>query len=228
MSNLFPALPTTYRGSSVMPYMPNGDVDRAHEWDWTGRQDTIASGLTKASVDPTAGTETFSLAYSGLTRADARAIESFVETQKARKTGFWCPTFQSDFYVTSTSGDFLFIREWGYVANIYPLGDAYSHFAAYRPQSGGSSNWGMARFASFVDSGTDAAGYPLTRYFVNAITYSGNTNVWGGGVNGAADGLVVMRMPFVRFADDALTTEWAHPNLASITLRVTTIPGETP
>jgi hypothetical protein len=56
------------------------------------------------------------------------------------------------------------------------------------------------------------------------------TTLSGGGSSGgyAANGLRVFRCHWVRFADDAIATEWTHPNFAAITLRVVTIPGEAP
>ena len=133
------SLPGTYRSNSVIPFMPNGDVDRGQEWDWTGRSQTTPTGLTTASVDPTYGTETFTLNYVGLTRSDARTLEAFIETAAGRQTGFWCPTFQHDFYtvqrptvwngVGNPPGS-IFPREWGYGTDIFPLGLAFQHIFA--------------------------------------------------------------------------------------------------
>jgi hypothetical protein len=39
---------------------------------------------------------------------------------------------------------------------------------------------------------------------------------------------MLSRLLWVRFADDAMTTEWTHPHFASVTLRVTPIPFESP
>lgn len=228
MSNLLAALPSSYAGHPVIPFAPNADADRAHEWDWTGRADTIASGLTTASVDPTMGTEQITLGYAGLTRADARAIESFVETQAGRKTGFFCPSFQRDWYATSVAGESLTMREWGYVADLYPIVNSrgihvYQSFAAYY-----AGAWGLDFFNNaFSSAGTDAAGFPLEHYTANAGGVVG-TAVWHNTPNGSADGLALMRLLYCRFADDAITTDWDHPHLANITLRVVMIPDETP
>lgn len=228
MSNLLAALPSTYVGHPVIPFAPNAAADRAHEWDWTGRADTIASGLTTASVDPTIGTEQITLGYTGLTRADARAIEAFAETQAGRKTGFFCPSFQRDFYATHVSGDSITIREWGYVTDLYPIVNSrgihvYQSFAAYY-----AGAWGLDFFnSSFSSAGTDAGGFPLQVYTANAGGVAG-TAVWHSTPNGSADGLALMRLLYCRFADDAITTDWDHPHLANITLRVVMIPEETP
>ena len=239
MSNLLHALPTAYRSHPVIPYAPNADADRPHQWDWTGQSDTIASGLTTASVDPTFGTETFTLAYSGLTRADVRAIESFVETQAGRKTGFWCPSFQRDFFVNSRTStnyrDTLDLREWGYIAIVYQLDAAFHHFAAYRSAAGLTTPWALSRFTAFSTGTPDGSGIAVQTATADSLvgSYAGDNNVWGLAYGGSWQqntngGLALMRLMFVRFADDAITTEWDHPALANVTLRVVTIPGETP
>lgn len=228
MSNLLHALPSTFHSHPVIPFAPNAGVDRTHAWDWTGRADTIASGLTTASVDSTIGTEAITLTYVGLTRADARAIESFAETQAGRKAGFWCPTFQRDWHATHVAFEAFTLREWGYVTEIYPIVNAagvhvYKYFAAYY-----AGAWGLDAFNGvFSSAGTDAAGFALQLYTADSGGVVGSA-VWHSTPNGSADGLALMRMLYVRFADDAVTTEWDHPALANITLRVIAIPDETP
>jgi hypothetical protein len=227
-SNLLAALPSSFHSHPVIPYPPNGPDDRGHVWDWTGRSKTIASGLTVASVDPAIGTESFTLRYVGLTRADARAIESFVETQLGRIAGFFCPTFQHDFYATAVSGEAFTMREWGYATKVYPVTNSasvhiYKYFAAYY-----AGSWGLCDFNGvFSSAGTDASGYPLQLYTANSGGVTGSA-VWHSTANGSADGLAVMRLLYCRFADDAVTTTWDHPALANIELRVVAIPDETP
>jgi hypothetical protein len=226
-SNLLAALPSTFRSQPVIPYAPNGPDDRGHVWDWTGRTAQIPSGITTASVDALLGTESFALRYVGLTRADARALESFVEGKSGRITGFWCPTFQHDFYASGGVAGSPYIREWGFaalMANVQSSAGAYIHrpFAAFL---GGA--WGMSRWSSFTSSGTDDSGYPRSIYTVDGFWTVG-TNVWGTATNGYLDGLRLMRVLWCRFADDPLTTSWDHPALANIELRVVTIPQETP
>jgi len=219
------ALPSTYRSLPVIPFAPNADADRAHQWDWSGKTDSIPSGLTIGSVDATQGSETFPLQYVGLTRSEARTLEAFVDSQDGRKTGFWCPTFQQDFYAVRNGGvgsGLIDIREWGYSTLAFPLGAGFHHFAAYRTGAWGLSQWN----GSFSAAGVDSSGFTLVRYAADGGSVAGDANVWGNAVNGHSDGLVLMRMPFVRFAADAVTTEWEHPHLAAITLHVTTIPGE--
>jgi hypothetical protein len=234
MSNVLMALPSTYRSNPVIPFMPNADGDREHSWEWNSSSDAIPSGLTIAAVKATAGTETFPLQYVGLTRSDARTLEAFVETQAGRKIGFWCPTFQQEFYTVPqpsgwSTGGFLFIREWGYGVDVFPLGTGFRHFFATR----GALRL-LGRFTA-VDASAlrDAAGFLISGYTVagGAGATSGDaTTLAGGGTVGgyATNGLRVGRCHWVRFADDAITTEWAHPNLATITLRVTSISGEAP
>jgi hypothetical protein len=222
-------LPTTYRSNPVIPFVPNADADRAHSWDWAGTVSKVVSGLTIAHVDPTTGSETFPLQYVGLSRSDAHTIEAFVETHAGRRTGFWCPTFQHEFATvqrTAASGGPIFVREWGYAAAIYPLGLAHRHLYATRnglvfigPLQGVSS-------AGF----SDADGIAVYEYdfFGSGTSGDPTTLVVGGHPAYDAIGLRVSRCHWVRFADDAITTEWTHPHLAAITLRVTTIPNEAP
>lgn len=221
------SLPTTYRSNVVIPFMPNGDGDRGHEWDWTGRAQTTPTGLTTASVDPTFGGETFTLNYVGLTRSDARTLEAFVEARAGRKSGFWCPTFQHEFDCVSKPGGALgsfFVREWGYSADIFPLGAAFRHVFLTR---------GALRFigpvtATHDTSATDTDGAAVYGYDLGSGVGDTTTYDAGAGPLTQSDGLSVSRCLWVRLADDPLTTEWTHPTLATLTMRVVTVPKESP
>lgn len=226
---LLPALPTSYRSLPVIPYAPNASGDRAHEWDWTNDTRSIPSGLTISATHETVGRESFALKYVGLSRAEARALELFAEDRAGRKEGFWCPTFQLDFYPDNfVSGnpvaDFA-IREWGYATDIYPLGTWAKHFVAYRG-SVGASPWYIAQFIVTANTATAPDGAPLRGYnFSGAGVTAGNGAVVTG-TNTYTAGLRLMRLLWVRLAEDAVSTEWAHPNHASLTLRVIAIPSE--
>jgi hypothetical protein len=228
------ALPSSYRSSPVIPLAPNARGDRPHQWDWTNDTTTIPSGLTITKTLATVGVETFPLEYVGLTRADARTIEQFFEDRQGRKEGFWCPTFQQDFFSADfvsgqPSGTFP-IREWGYATEIFPLGTWATHFAAYRAATS-AVKWYFAPFTiPAVSTIVNAAGEVLKAYNYNgAGDIAGNVNVVSVGAgNTHSNGLRLSRLLWVRFVDDAITTEWAHPNHASISLRVTAVPAESP
>jgi hypothetical protein len=209
------ALPSTYRSHAVIPFAPNADADRPHSWDWTNTANTMPSGLTIAAAHATAGKEAVPLQYAGLTRSEARTIEQFVEDRAGRHEGFWCPSFQHDFHVTNRAPDIFFeVREWGYAANVFPLGNWARHFATYRiGSSGGPWHLGILTGCS-TGVGTDTDGSSLSWY---GTLFS---------VGGPAS--VLMRLLWVRCVDDALTTEWAHPNLASISFNVIEVSGEAP
>ena len=223
------ALPTTYRSNPVIPFMPNADADRAHAWHWAGAAKSIPSGLTIASVGPDQGSESFPLQYTGLSRSEARTLEAFVDSQDGRKTGFWCPTFQQDFYAVAqpagwVGGGLIFVREWGYATSVFPLGTGYRHFFATR-----DALRLLGRFNGMNPSAlTDPSGFTVFGYDVagGAGETAGDATTLN--VVTADLGLRVYRCLWVRFADDAITTEWTHPHLASVTLRVTAIPGESP
>lgn len=209
------ALPSTYGGLPVIPLAPNLGGDRDHEWDWPAAVTTIPSGVTTVATNPTVGTEAIPLAYTGLSRADARTLEAFFEARAGRKDAFWCPTFQRDFAVVSASGS-VQVREYGYADDVWPLGSWATQFAFYRPGAG----WLLSSVYGFNAPGTDADGTPTLYYNVEPINAAGSFTVIDSGV-----GLAVMRLLKVRFADDAITTEWTHPNFASITLRVVQVPS---
>lgn len=227
-SNLLTPLPTSYRSNDVLSFLPNGDEARAHAWEQPTRLGATPSGLTIASVTGL-GTETFPLHYVGLTRDDAREIESFVEDHAGRKAGFWCPTFQHDFATVAnalSSGGTVFVREWGYAANIFPLGLGYRHIVAMR----GALRF-IAPLQGVSDTGDDDVdGVSIYEYqpFGSGTAGDGTTILSGGTATYDAIGLRVSRCWWARFAEDAITTEWTHPNFASITLRVTPIPSESP
>jgi hypothetical protein len=230
-------LPTTYRSNPVIPFAPNADADRAHQWDWPGNVNAIPSGLTIAWVDPTNGIESITLGYVGLTRSDARTLEAFVETQLGRKAGFWCPTFQHDYVAVDhisghPSGTFA-LREWGQATlnstgSIFDIpGDEFRHVAAFCAGTVGGS-WYFNRMGlSANDPTVGPDGIMLLGYgFAVGGPEAGNIGVLSTLTYQA--GLRLMRLLWVRFADDAMTTEWAHPHLAAITLRVVSVPPETP
>ncbi len=235
MTNLLSALPPSYPGfapSPVIPFAPNANADRQQQWDWTNTAPAIPSGLTIASTHPTNGVETWTLAYVGLTRSDARTLEQFVEDRRGRLQGFWCPTFQHDFYVVAPSllGGAVAVRDWGFAPELDrvvldsiedPFYWARHFFAAY------GGRWMLSAFngAVYGAGSFDAAGVPIIRYpFGDAI----GEDLLSPGYT-SAGGLMMGRLRFVRFADDAMTTEWTHPNFASITLRVVTdVFGGTP
>jgi hypothetical protein len=230
-TNLLPSLPTTHLASPVIPFAPNANVERGHEWDWTRDVSETPSGLSTVTTRATRGAETIPLAYDGLTRSDARTIEQFVEDRAGRKEGFWCPTFQQDFYAevnTYFPSDSFAIREWGFADTIYPLGVWARQYAGYRAGAVGGGPWLLSQFAiGSVDTATGPEGSPLRRYG-NGATGSGNGVVLSGMSANHSTGLRLMRLLWVRFADDAITTEWAHPNFASIALRVVEVPSESP
>ena len=101
-SNIRTALPSTFRSNAVLPFAPNGPSDRVHVWDWTNVSRMDPAGADDVAAFPTVGVETIQLEYVGLTRSDARTLESFFETTVGRKGGFWCPTFQHEFQAIET------------------------------------------------------------------------------------------------------------------------------
>lgn len=227
------AMPTTYLSDVVFPFAPNRRGDRPHAWDAPVDAQSTPAGLSIFSQRPDEGTESWTLGFDGLSRADAKALEDFVIARKGCKEGFWCPSFQHDFYADEhvhiggsvfPAGD-LAIREWGYATTIYPLGFPYRHIAGYRGGTLGGS-WCFQDWAPNGDTITDpVTGIVLAGYGFGSGTPAGNTSVFG--IKTTAGGLRLMRLLWCRFADDAITTEWAHPNHASVTLRVVPIPGET-
>jgi hypothetical protein len=75
---------------------------------------------------------------------------------------------------------------------------------------------------------TDAAGYPTRAYSIDVFGgHAGNNLVISGPLT-FESGLRIMRMLWARFADEAITTSWDHPNLASIALTVAFLPTESP
>ncbi len=230
---LLPALPTSYRSAPVIPYAPNARADREHEWDWTNETDTNPAGLTIITTRETEGRESFTLKYVGLNRAEARTLESFVDDRAGRREGFWCPTFQQDYYAADflaggLPGGALAIREWGYGEDLTPLAWA-RHFAAYRAGTVGGS-WYMAILATQPNTAPYIATAPdgtlLRGYNITGVDAAGNASVVSS--NTHSTGLRLTRLLWVRLADDRVTTEWAHPNHAAITLHVTAVPSESP
>lgn len=226
-------LPSLYRSTAVIPYAPNGPDDRQHDWDWTGRTSAIPSGLTIGTVNATTGAETFALHYTGLSRTEARTLEQFAEDAAGRKAGFWCPTFQQDFGCVAqpaawsgggTPPGNAFVKEWGYAENIYPLGAGFRDVAL---TLGGA--WFLGRINAEPDD-LGAPAFTADGFAVFGYSFASGVGDYAGTLTVAPvlAGTAMMRMPFVRFADDAITTRWTHPNFASIDLRVTIIPGETP
>jgi hypothetical protein len=228
-------LPTTFRSDVVIPYAPNTPDDRGHTWDWPGHLETLPSGATIASTtSQSQGNETITLGYIGLTRSEVRTLEAFVEARTARKDGFWCPTFQHDFYpygVNTLGGNFV-TRDWGFLENIYPLtiphaaafGGVYHwpYFVAFH--RGGS--WFLTNLAAGHDTGTtDPTGAALVAY---GLAFNPGDIAGDSAVVSSVVGLAAMRLLWVRFADDAMATEWTHPRFASVTLRVQHLRLETP
>lgn len=231
------ALPSEPTGtiSVVIPYAPNAPDDRGHTWDWPGHLATLPSGATIATTtSQPQGTETITLGYVGMTRAEVRTLEAFVEARTARKEGFFCPTFQHDFYPygVSTLGRNFVTRDWGFLENIYPLtifnATAFGHvyhwpyFVAFHR----AGAWFLTNLAAGIDTGsTDYTGARLAGYNLgfNPGNYAGDPSVVS-----SVSGLAAMRLLWVRFADDAMTTEWTHPNFASVTIRVQHLRLETP
>jgi hypothetical protein len=222
------ALPSGYFSDApVIPYAPNADGDRDHQWDWASSAIAIPSGISTATTLEDVGRESFDLRYVGLTRAEARTIEAFVDDRKGRKEGFWCPTFQHDFYAVDSSlpgGVWSFaFREWGYATDIFPLGNWAKHVAFYRAGVG----WYIGQLLLTANVSTAPDGTPIRGYgFSGAGEVAGDSAVVS--VTTFAGGLRAMRLLWVRFAEDAITTEWAHPHHATITLRVVAVPSEDP
>jgi hypothetical protein len=224
------SLPTPYRGNVVIPYAPNSDGDRPHSWDSPADSSETPSGLAIVSVRDALGPETITLGYDGLTRAEARTLEQFVEDQAGRHEGFWCPTFQHDFYGVALVSPFtathpggqVSVRDWGYKDEVWSLGFGYRQIAAYRAGTVGGA-WCLTQWEPH--SGPvieDVLGNVLWGYNLSSGGTAGNTDVIGDSDRqGVATGLMLSRLLWCRFADDAITTEWFHPNHASITLRVT-------
>lgn len=228
------ALPSTYQNEDVIPYAPNVPGDRGHTWDWAGHLETMPSGASIGTVDAAQGTETITLGYVGLTRSAAKTLEAFVSGKAGRHDGFWCPTFQHDFHVVdglhySVNGN-LVVRDWGFLANVFPLTANGIHWpyniAAYRGGSWFLTNMTGATF----DAGTfDETGARLVGYNLNYNAgYGGSTSVINANDRSDRQGIMCSRLLWVRFADDAITTEWDHPHLASVTLRVQHLRLETP
>lgn len=232
------ALPSSYQNYDVIPYAPNAPGDRGHTWDWPGHLETAPSGASIGDVNAAQGIETITLGYVGLTRSEARTLESFVEGKAARKTGFWCPTFQHDFHPVSNSGvgGNLVVRDWGFYDNIFPLTVPHTgapgnvthwpyNIAAYRNGAWFITNMtgGSFRPGTFDTTGAELIGYNLNY----DAGYAGSSAVIDTNTSDRS-GLMVSRLLWVRFADDAMTTEWNHPRMASITLKVQHIRLETP
>lgn len=221
----------------MIPYAPNGDVDRPRQWDELNTDLSTPAGLLARSTAQTAsaqGIESMTLSYVGLSRAEARAIEAFCEARMGRDGGFWCPTFQHDFYVTTHTLNGINLRDWGYATNIlnlYTLNADNSHnywarhfFAWY------AGTWMLARFNGTTHTGaTDSAGFTIVGfdYAAGAGEIAGS-DVVSVTTRNSANGLTMGRNCFVRLADDAVTTEWTHPHHASIALTVVPVPHETP
>ena len=235
------ALPATFRSQPVIPYAPNADGDRPNRWDRPSAAVETPSGLSAVSALQATGipgTETIQLGYVGLTRAETRTLEAFVADRAGRKTGFWCPTFQHDFYATDSGigSTAVHVREWGYVDNLHSLQVAatfvfpFRYFAGYYAGASGSK-WGLCKWNSSISAGgTDGFGNVVKVYTsadANGFECAG-ADVWSQVSGGSAKGLVLMRLLWVRFAEDAITTEWNHPALANLTLRVVSVPQETP
>lgn len=224
------ALPSPFLSLPVIPYVPNQPGDRAHAWDWPGHLDTQASGVSVSDVDATQGTETITLGYVGLSRSEARTLEAFVEARAGRKEGFWCPTFQHDFFPVDPaafgilSSEFA-VRDWGFLANVFPLttpsGSHWPYYFAFAR----NGYWTLAHLTGgHSDPGVfDTTGARIVGYQVEsgAGTQASTGPVFPGVPN------MISRLLWVRFADDAITTEWDHPRLANITLRVQHIRLET-
>lgn len=232
------ALPTPFISEPVIPFAPNAPDDRGHTWDWPGHAETLPSGVSISSAtSQTQGNETITLGYVGLTRAEVRTLEAFVEARVARKTGFWCPTFQHDFYAVhgadfGVSNQFA-TRDWGFLDHILPLTFVnsasvtvhwpYNIFAVYGANiafirmSGSVSNPGV-----FDATGARIVGYQIDGSPGNQVAFG---HVFA---NGDPPPQMVSRALWVRFADDAMTTEWTHPTFASVTLRVQHLRLETP
>jgi hypothetical protein len=203
--------------------MPNAPGDRAHNWDWTADRATNAAGLTTVATRATYGAETIALNYVGLSRESARTIETFVDAQKGRKTGFWCPSGQLDYYA-SVAGDQLLLREYG-EANVL-ANSKFQNVIFYR--AGLAPPWYINQIFPRNDGavGTDPAGYPLYAYGIDAFgSHAGNNLVISGPLT-FESGLRIMRMLWARFAEDAITTLWDHPNLANISLKALHLPLE--
>jgi hypothetical protein len=206
--------------------MPNGPDDRAHHWDWKADRATNPAGLTTVATRPTYGAETVTLNYVGLSRSTARTIEAFVDAQKGRKGGFWCPSGQLDYYPSTDSGGWM-LREYGQASAL--ANSRFQHTLFYRA-SQGSSPWYINQIFPNTppDMATDAAGYPTRAYSIDVFGgHAGNSLVVLHPLT-FESGLRMMRMLWARFADEAITTSWDHPNLASIALTVAFLPAESP
>lgn len=226
------SLPFPFLSEPVIPYAPNAPGDRGHTWDWPGHLETMPSGASIGTVDAAKGTETIALGYVGLSRAEVRTLEAIVEARSGRYEGFWCPTFQHEFHAVDgphygfSSIKNLVVRDWGFHDNIFPDAPQSRWLAAYH-----AGSWLLTKFTGASDDpGTfDETGARLVGYNLD----------YGAGIAGSAAVLdpstpsdranrMVCRLLWVRFADDAITTEWDHPHLANVTLRVQTLRLETP
>lgn len=235
MSSVRTILPSTFRSSPVLPFAPNAPGDRAHAWDWPGNSDTNPAGMTGVSVHAEVAPEVITIGYVGLSRADARTLEDFFEsTTVGAANGFWCPTFQHEFYTVPDpghGGNTFWVREWGYASTIFHLADswpdpqifAFRHF--YGTKGAGVSIATLQSVADLGDTepdGTKIVGYNL---FDAGATVNGGAFV---GTTTSVAGLAVSRCLWCRLGDDAIETTWDHPNCANMTIKAQPIPRESP
>ena len=87
----------------------------------------------------------------------------------------------------------------------------------------------MATGGRFDPGVYDETGARLVGYNLNyGAGFGGSSSVVDPNTPSDRANLMASQLLWCRFADDAMTTEWDHPNLANTTLRVTHMRLETP
>ncbi len=217
----------TFRGRPLLLMMPHAVDSRPLGLRARGEVSDVITGARTIETNPATPGGVHQLDFVPETRTDIRLLEDFFDARQGAFEGFWVPTWQWEFEMAPYDGgsdmshDYFWIRQCGYSAGLFPLGDPYRWLMfLYRDR------YWIRYVVDATDDNPVGSRYErlnLSDQAASVNYFDGLPKPWT-----EAKGVRPLWLRYVRFTDDDLETEELGLESARITFKVVERPGETP
>lgn len=212
--------PFAYKGFNVLSWVPDGVEGKSGTWTTPLERLDVPSGAFAVTAPATHPVHGQKLLYKSQSRdLDHAPLWSFLSALLGRLTPFWCPSFQRDMDVISTTLGTLTITKVGYAALLAadPIGCKYLYVFN---QNGTNAVAILATAAVDNGNGTETITYST---LVTDIASVGAASVV---TLGSPDGISLLR--FSRLDDDAIPQQFYTTDVIDTQVAVVSVLNEQP